>query len=51
VTSIWKIANTSHSVAFSDETSLSAEKGVTDICGAFFDFSIPKNIPKMYQIL
>ena len=31
--------------------SLSAEKGVTDICDAFFNFRIPKNIPKMYQIL
>ena len=31
--------------------SLSAEKGVTDIRSAFFDFRIPKNIPKMYQIL
>ena len=27
--------------------SLSAEKGVTDICDAFFNFRIPKNIPKM----
>ena len=29
--------------------SLSAEKGVTDICSAFFDFRIPKNIPKVSQ--
>ena len=28
--------------------SLSAEKGVTDICSAFFDFRIPKNIPKIF---
>ena len=46
VTSIRKIAHTSHSVAFSDETSLSAEKGVTGICSAFFNFSSPKVPPK-----
>ena len=29
--------------------SLSAEKGVTGICSAFFNFRIPKNIPKVSQ--
>ena len=27
--------------------SLSAEKGVTDICNAFFDFSVTKNVTKI----
>ena len=36
-------------IKFMTSTSLSAEKGVTDICDAFFDFRIPKNIPKVSQ--
>ena len=47
MTLIRKIAHTSHSVAFSDETSLSAEKGVTDICSAFFNFRVTKNVTKI----
>ena len=31
--------------------SLSAKKWLTDICRPLFIYSIPKNIPKMYQIL
>ena len=30
--------------------SLSAEKGVTDICSAFFNFSVTKNVTKIVAI-